>query len=99
MGKSTIPLTPPRTRTRDSSVTPQAQSGKGFSVRFDKKAGLLTEYRYQGVVVLETRTCGPPGVHEAECERSRHFGGLATQSPSPRHVAGTPSTPESPMML
>ncbi len=28
-------------------------SGKGFSVRFDKKAGVLTEYRYQGVTVLE----------------------------------------------
>src|ERR1019366_8252261 len=27
--------------------------GKGFSVRFDKKAGVLTEYRYQGVTVLE----------------------------------------------
>jgi beta-galactosidase len=28
-------------------------SGKTFSVRFDKKAGVLTEYRYQGVTVLE----------------------------------------------
>ena len=28
-------------------------SGKGFSVRFDKQAGVLTEYRYQGVTVLE----------------------------------------------
>ena len=28
-------------------------SGKGFSLRFDKKAGVMTEYRYQGVVLLE----------------------------------------------
>ncbi len=28
-------------------------SGKGFSVRFDKKAGVLAEYRYHGVTVLE----------------------------------------------
>jgi beta-galactosidase len=28
-------------------------SGRDFSVRFDKKAGVLTEYRYKGVAVLE----------------------------------------------
>ena len=33
---------------RDATI-----SGKGFSVRFDKKAGVITEYRYQGVTVLE----------------------------------------------
>jgi beta-galactosidase len=37
---------------KDSDET-AAISGKGFSVRFDKKAGVLTEYRYQGVTVLE----------------------------------------------
>ncbi|MEO8596983.1 MAG: glycoside hydrolase family 2 TIM barrel-domain containing protein [Candidatus Solibacter sp.] len=39
----------------DLKETPESAtvSGKDFSVRFDKQAGLLTEYRYRGVTLLE----------------------------------------------
>src|SRR5665811_2076119 len=56
-----LPVSKPKAEAKPSTAALEVKdgdetatiSGKGFSVRFDKKAGLLTEYRYQGVTVLE----------------------------------------------
>ena len=56
-----LPVSKPKAEARFSTAALEVKdgddtaiiTGKGFSARFDKKAGLLTEYRYQGVTVLE----------------------------------------------
>ena len=78
-----LPVSKPKAEPRPSTAALEVKdgddtatiTGKGFSVRFDKKAGVLTEYRYQGVTVLER---GPRAglLARAHQQRSRRVEGL-----------------------